>query len=1076
MAKQQQSIRDFSGGINRGSNKKNLQDNQLVESKNFISDSVGQLTTIQDEVVVSTDSFVDSMPDGNAKNIHAWTSDRGFDLSQTGNLGAPSITELKAPKRATIRFYFSSDYGTWNEDSRTLAVYNVDREEYILFYSNGLKGGESWTTYDANLELQGNTVKALETMANQKTTGEDNGSDTIPWAWKFYDPSSTDAVSYSDEADNQDHLSTTTASMNESGGSNKFVVQKVTDTDFGSDVANYPVWMMEMEFEYYGQINYNVSGSWPDNGGTTNHPSERRRKPSSGDVTYDSTTITWANYNSDITKATNNFNVHKNAILWNGEGVSPVFGQFSKWLYGVTNISSKKQYDYSVTIQVWTDVAQTTHKQEVLSYTNIQGESVDDLISGLFGGSGSNEGVIESTEIPEDQNVYWKRTSAGVEIFQDERTNKPYGIKTITVVRDNEVDFTSTQSEGDREANLVAIATDNSEAVVYNVNDDQWTDWTIDLKVNSDTSTNNSDLSFFDSEGYLSVCDASFRANNKPKWFGHLSTNKTYLSADLMGEDFTSCDLAPTPYEELIDGGSLVQGTPDQWSHMALSPQDRVDFFGGGYTDNLIFGRSGGSTDEDTSKIAIKKLTHRKLGVEATGIKTYIEFLDATGDSNTNANTAGTFTKTNYVELYFSYVYEGGYVSRPKRFQVDATNGSTNYQSTATKTDSRAMGIFVIIGRQLSGGTGTGAYNERLKGVEIWAKYTETDPSNLYLICDIDLNKGFRSNLAGDWHALSSLTMNGQHHGYTTGAIGVSAGSAFDHHKRSNYLVFNSPNLVESFYQRYGLDYKDPIGFDTGGAGWKSACIFNRRAYYGNVHIRGKEDSLVYKPDGILKSAVGMYGTVGISNLVEATINDGDEITSLQVVGNKLLQFKKNSLTIMGIKTLENGQSREIIEQIIHHVGIQSDNQVTQTPYGLFWVSRSGIYIYNGESVQRLTENPQGSSISKAEWEEFYNARLHCGYDAYWNQVLIARDLRNNNETLIYSFNNKAFSSSNDLFNSTKKSGFTQTRDGHLLWAEEYNRTSGSGVTKNSDNIPKNKPVNQGGYTASNQKAVNVTL
>ena len=110
MAKQQQSIRDFSGGINRGSNKKNLQDNQLVESKNFISDSVGQLTTIQDEVVVSTDSFVDSMPDGNAKNIHAWTSDRGFDLSQTGNLGAPTIIELKAPKRATIRFYFSSDY------------------------------------------------------------------------------------------------------------------------------------------------------------------------------------------------------------------------------------------------------------------------------------------------------------------------------------------------------------------------------------------------------------------------------------------------------------------------------------------------------------------------------------------------------------------------------------------------------------------------------------------------------------------------------------------------------------------------------------------------------------------------------------------------------------------------------------------------------------------------------------------------------------------------------------------------------------------------------------------------------
>tara|TARA_R110002110_G_scaffold358455_3_gene567823 strand:- start:11802 stop:15245 length:3444 start_codon:yes stop_codon:yes gene_type:complete len=1086
VAKEQQSIRDFSGGINRSSNKKNLQDNQLVESKNFISDSEGQLTTIQDEVVVSTNSFNDMLPNGNAKNIHAWSSDRGIILNQSpSNLGAPTITETKTAKRATIRFYFSSDFGSWSEDSRDLIIYNIDREEYILNYSNASKGGESWTSYNENLEMQGNTVLALETMANIKTTGTDSGIYTIPWAWKFYDPSSTDAVSYSDEADDADHLSDSTASMNLSDGANKFVVQKIVDEDFGADVANYPVWMMEMEFEYYGKINYNVEGSWPDNGGTTNYPSERKRKPSSGSVTIDSTEITWALYNGDITSTNSTINRNANTILWNGAGVSPVFGQFSKWLYGVTNISNAFQHDYTITIQVWTDISHTTHAEHILTYQNIQGETASDLINGLFGGSSSGEGIIDSDEIKDKNAVYWKITSDGVEIFQDERTTEPYGIKNITVTRANEVDFTDIQTAGDREANLVAVATDNSEATVYSLNDDQWTDWTIDMKIDSTVTTNNSDVSFFDSEGYLNVCDSSFRVNNKPQWFGYLSTDKTYLSADLMGENFTTTDLALTPHEELIDAGALAGGSlPSQWSHMALSPKDRVNLFTDTSSDMLMFGRSGAATDEDISKIAVKQVFHRKLGVEASGIKAYIEFLDGSSTLDTKNNTLGTFSKINSVELYFSYVYEGGYVSRPKRFQVDATTDSTNYQSTASQEDNRAMGIMVIIGRQLSGGTGgdnPSAYNERLKSVEIWAKYTETDPSNLYLICDINLNKGFRSNLSGDWFPLSSLTLNSDHHGYSTGALSDS-GNDFEHYKRNNYLIFTSPNLIESFYQRYGLDYRDPIGFDVGGSGWKTACIFNRRAYYGNVHIRGKEDSLVYKPDGILKSVPGMYGTVGISNLVEATINDGDEIVSLNVVGNKLCQFKKHSLTIMALKILENGETREVIEQIIHHVGIKSENQVCLTPYGIFWVSRSGIYIYDGETLERLTENPKGSTLSKQEWETFYGSRLHCGYDAYWNQVLIPRDLTYNNETLIYSFNNKAFSSSNDLFNSRQKTGFAQTVDGHLLWGEEFNQpanvvnncvtTSGSsevsfpdnanvfaGRTVNGDGVPTNTTV-----------------
>ena len=1049
MAKQQQSIRDFSGGINRGANPKNLKDNQLIESKNFISDAVGQLTTIQDEVIVSTNSLNKTLPDGNQKNIHSWKTDKSFDLSQTSNITVPSIAENQVAKRARIRFYHSTDFGS--HSIKSLFLDNLDRDERIFTWLNSVQNSAQ-DSYD-DLEAQGNTVKTLEALANFKTSGSHTDESTIPWAWKYY---SSNGVSFADEADGADHLSTSTASSNHNGTANQFVVKKIVDTDFGANVATYPVWMMELEFEYFGKINWELSGNWKSNYFV---------KPASGSQDADDgNTITWQNFNV-FNINTTSFNQFSGHLFYNSLNASPVYGAFSKWTYTILNILSSKQHDYTITIDVWNDLAQSAHSTEILTYTNIQGETVDDVVKGLFGGTGLGEGEIISSNINEDQQVYWKRIDTGVEIFQDARTSKPYGIKNITVLRNNEVDIT--QTAGDKHAHLIAVGNSNSQASVYATETDQWTDYQVDLRTDNTDNTNNSDIGFFDSEGYLNVCDMSFRVNNKPKWFGHLVFNKTYIETDLMSPDFTTTDLAPVPYERAVTTGSVAQiGTSSnylpQWSHMAMDVNDANAFFTSlGYANkSIVFGRSGAT--EDTSKIAVKNIHTNDFAMDEVGVKAYIQFLDDSATGDTDNNSAGTFKKTNAVELYFSYVYKGGYVSRPKRFQVDATDGSTNYQSTATSTDDRAMGIMVGIGRQLIDSNGTNAFNERLQGIEIWAKYTESDPSNIYLVCDIDLNKGWRSNLSGDWKPLSTLTISTQLKGYTTGNWPTSSG--YTHYKRNNYLIFTSPNLIESFYQRYGLDYKDPIGFDAGATGWKTACIFNRRAYYGNIQIRGKDDSLTYKPDGILKSAPGNYLTVGVSNLIEATINDGDEITSLQVVGNKLCQFKKNSLAVMGIKILENGESREFIEQIIHYVGIESENQVCQTPYGLFWVSRSGVYMFNGEGLQRLTENPEGSTLSKQEWEEFYGARLHCGYDAYWNQVLIARDLQNNNETLIYSFNNRAFSSSNDLFSSSKKSGFAQAKNGQLIWAEEFNNSGSAGITGSKNNLPKNKSA---GFTAS---------
>ena len=390
------------------------------------------------------------------------------------------------------------------------------------------------------------------------------------------------------------------------------------------------------------------------------------------------------------------------------------------------------------------------------------------------------------------------------------------------------------------------------------------------------------------------------------------------------------------------------------------------------------------------------------------------------------------------------YKYHGGAISQPA-FLNHATHEDVKKKSgNSPRADNVALGLSLSMGQYMVNGDGNEIVNVRLKGIEIYGYFPEYDSNNIYLALEIDLIRGWKSETTGDWQDLHSIENNdGILNCYSTCKDGTFS--------ISELPIFKTHPIV-SFYDKYKISWNKPIGFTQGASGFRTACVYNRRAYYGNVRIKGEDNTLQYYPDGILKSVKGHYDAVSIDNLIEATINDGDEITCLRVAGNKLMQFKKKSLTIMGIKTLENGESREVIEQTIDHCGISGENQVTQTPYGILWVTRSGIYLFNGNTLDKLTENLKGSTISKTEWENFYGPRTHVGYDAYWNQVHICQDTQNNPKTLIYAFNTKAFTESNKLYASDHKTGFVNNSEGHLLWAQIG--TGSNSVTTNSNNSP----------------------
>jgi hypothetical protein len=405
-------------------------------------------------------------------------------------------------------------------------------------------------------------------------------------------------------------------------------------------------------------------------------------------------------------------------------------------------------------------------------------------------------------------------------------------------------------------------------------------------------------------------------------------------------------------------------------------------------------------------------------------------------------------------------------MSQPEKFRNGTTDNNVARAFNPLADDS-AMGLVLAMGSNMINSDGSqDVVNQRLKGIEIWARFANQDANNLYLMIEVDLIKGWKSEAIGDWKPLKSV---------------VNAQSNFNCYMTqydadaSNKVPLSDCNIYrtipsQTFFSKYGMSWEHPIGFESGGTGWKTSCVYNRQAYYGNVRIKDKNGNVTYYPDGIVKSAKGMYDTVSIDNLIEATINDGDEISCLRVAGNKLMQFKKKSLTIMSVKVLENGESREVIDQTIKYAGVDNENQVCDTPYGVFWASRSGLYIFNGTDLQKLTENAQGSTISKEEWEGFYNDRCHVGYDAYWNQLHICKDTQNNPKTLIYTFNTKAFTESNKMYASDQKTGFINDTEGHLLWGQIG--TGSASTTTSSSNNPKTTEQQRSAtyaWTESNQ-------
>ena len=249
------------------------------------------------------------------------------------------------------------------------------------------------------------------------------------------------------------------------------------------------------------------------------------------------------------------------------------------------------------------------------------------------------------------------------------------------------------------------------------------------------------------------------------------------------------------------------------------------------------------------------------------------------------------------------------------------------------------------------------SWNARINGFKIYMKdVTEKDSSKDWrLFSHVNFNKGtYTLFAAGDSELIleqpgSDWTSDGQ-------ICTISTGTDLTMRPIDTYLsenFFTEETIIDAQY--------------------KVSCVAGRKVYVGNI----KQGGRTY-PDRMLRTPINKFDTFPETNFIDVAIGDGDAITNLESFGDRLLQFKKNKLYVINIA----GES-EVLESEYPNAGVYTPSQVVKTNRGIAWINPSGVWFFDGQQVNNLTRQVEGSMYNENE----ASTRL-IGFDNRTNRII----------------------------------------------------------------------------------------
>ena len=166
------------------------------------------------------------------------------------------------------------------------------------------------------------------------------------------------------------------------------------------------------------------------------------------------------------------------------------------------------------------------------------------------------------------------------------------------------------------------------------------------------------------------------------------------------------------------------------------------------------------------------------------------------------------------------------------------------------------------------------------------------------------------------------------------------------------------PQILHTWETETGM-FNDEKSIDVAqaGDGYKCVCVLGRTVYIGNVRRTNHAGDTIIEADAIYKSIPDQPDVFPASWRIDAAVHDGEGITALHKWGKDLLQFKHRTLYI-----IDTSGETEILKATHKMAGVRGSWAVCETPFGVCWANNWGLWMYDGELKNLMSQDQLGST------------------------------------------------------------------------------------------------------------------
>ncbi len=249
-----------------------------------------------------------------------------------------------------------------------------------------------------------------------------------------------------------------------------------------------------------------------------------------------------------------------------------------------------------------------------------------------------------------------------------------------------------------------------------------------------------------------------------------------------------------------------------------------------------------------------------------------------------------------------------------------------------------------------------GPYDERLSGSRFYARLKDTDDAWVLLV-DISLADGARATLSGQynsWNESSTATV-----AYT-----------------GNFKSIR-PNLEDTYEGLAGSSPEVKVEiFSEDNRFYDASVIAGNRTFIFGPRYTDAGGKIVHFRDRIIFSRINEHDVFPINNLIDVTSSDAEDFVAGAIYGSDLLCFKQNTLYIVDISDPLLFRMKEDQQKGTYPFrGISRPAAMFETPHGLAWCNRFGLWLYNGAEIIDIL----GDRVERSKHPLAYQRHFHFG-------------------------------------------------------------------------------------------------